>query len=186
MTYNQNSGDNTTLNSPGATIGSSIKIKGEITGSEDLLIQGAVEGSVVLTGHVVTIGETALIKANVSAREIRVEGEVIGDLTSKERVVVRSTGKVKGNIMSPCLSLEEGARLKGSIDTDSSSIDDRVAVTLVDEHADRKFRPTALAHGVDTVEKVVVDNGQADKFAKSRLSGKGTLKDQATDGSKEY
>lgn len=124
-----------------AVIGSSIKIKGEVTGSENLLIQGSIEGSVTLRDNVVTIGDTAQIKANIAAREIQVAGEVTGDLSSTERVVVRSTGKVKGNIISPCLSLEEGARLKGSIDTDSS-MDERVSVMVVDDKTESYSRST--------------------------------------------
>lgn len=112
-----------------ATIGTSIRIKGDVTGSEDLLIQGSIEGTVSLEKHLVTVGENAVVQANISAREVRVLGEVHGDLYGQERVTVCTTGRVKGNITSPCLSLEEGARLKGAIDTDGAS-GNRVAVTV--------------------------------------------------------
>lgn len=155
-----------------AVIGPSIKVKGEITGAENILIHGAVEGSIVLTEHTVTIGEAAQIKANVSAREIRVEGEVTGDLVSRERVMICATGKVKGNIMSPCLSLEEGARLKGSIDTDSS-IDDRVSVTVIPEKTERKTRQTScqatsMTSYTDGLERSSADNGQVQKLAQKQ------------------
>lgn len=143
-----------------ATIGTSITIKGEISGSEDLLIQGTVEGSVTLNEHVVTIGETAHVRANVIAREIRVEGEITGDLTSKERVMVRASGKVKGNIISPCLSLEEGARIKGSIDTDSST-DERVAVTMMESKQERKTKPAGSALKTDTEFSEPLDGRRA-------------------------
>lgn len=104
-----------------ATIGPSINIKGEITGSEDLLIEGTVEGAVALQDNTVTVGKDAQVKANVCAKEICVEGTVNGDLTSSARVVVKATGKVFGNITCPCLSLEEGAHLKGAIDTEPSN-----------------------------------------------------------------
>ncbi|MCB0328699.1 MAG: polymer-forming cytoskeletal protein [Bdellovibrionales bacterium] len=113
-----------------ATIGSSIVIKGEISGSEDLVIEGTLEGSVNLGENTVTVGGTAKVAANITARKIRVQGEVCGDLFGKEVVFVESTGKVLGNITSPRLSLEEGARLKGAIDTDPSGSGERVAVSV--------------------------------------------------------
>lgn len=129
-----------------ATIGASIRIKGEVTGSEDLIICGTVEGSVSLKENVVTVGEDAKVQANIAARIIRVEGEVAGDLTGAEKVVVASTGQVRGNITSPCLSLEEGARLKGSIDTDPAGpLGDRVSVTVEEAKAKKEKAPRITA-----------------------------------------
>lgn len=122
-----------------ASIGASIKIKGEISGSEDLLIQGSIEGTVNLPSNMVTVGQTAKINADVAAREICVEGEVNGNLVASEKVVVRSSGRVKGNISCPCLSLEEGARLKGAIDTDASGSESgRVSVKVEETKAKRE------------------------------------------------
>lgn len=104
-----------------ATIGPSISIRGEVTGSEDLLIEGNIEGAVDLKDNCVTVGKGAKVNASITGNVIRVEGTVTGDLYGSEQVVVHSTGCVRGNIASPRLILEDGARLKGSIDTEPGS-----------------------------------------------------------------
>lgn len=99
-------------------IGQSIKIKGEITGSEDLVIRGTVEGTVDLTDHEMTVGETGKVKADIKGKTITINGEVTGDVTGGEKVVISKTGRVRGNIVSPRVMLEDGAVFKGSIDMD--------------------------------------------------------------------
>lgn len=101
-----------------AVIGSGIRINGEISGSENLLIEGRVEGKVNLSGNDVTIGKTGQVIADVNAKTIRVAGEVSGDLQAKERVVISSSGNVHGNVVAPRVVLEDGAIFKGSIDMD--------------------------------------------------------------------
>lgn len=102
-----------------AVIGPSISVKGEISGAEDLLIQGTVDGTLNLKQNVVTIGKNGRVNANVNGRIIHVEGEVTGDCFGTEQVVVHRSGTVRGNITAPRVSLEDGARLKGTIDTSS-------------------------------------------------------------------
>lgn len=99
-------------------IGQSIKIKGEITGSEDLVIQGTVEGTIDLTDHEMTVGETGKVKADIKGKTITINGEVTGDVTGGEKVIISKTGRVRGNIVSPRVMLEDGAVFKGSIDMD--------------------------------------------------------------------
>lgn len=101
-----------------ATIGAGIVIRGEIAGTEDLLILGSVEGNISLRENVVTVGASAKVGADIVGRIVRVEGEVVGNLTAREQVVVHRSGQVRGNISAPRLLLEDGARLKGSIDTE--------------------------------------------------------------------
>jgi len=101
-----------------ATIGSSIKIKGEITGDEDLVIEGTVEGKIELNHKDVTIGQSGKVTANVDANKITIQGEVNGDITGEEKVVISKSGRVRGNIVSPRVTLEDGAKFKGSIDMD--------------------------------------------------------------------
>ena len=103
------------------TIGASIKLNGELNGDEDLLIQGQVEGNIDLKQHNLTIGEQGVIKANAFARTITVRGTLTGDLNGVEKVTITSTGKVRGNIVSPKVILEEGATFKGSIDMDAKA-----------------------------------------------------------------
>ncbi len=111
----------TTTSGPQSFIGASISIKGEVTGAEDLLVQGFIEGLVNLKQNIVTVGKSGRVTANVHGRIIHVEGEVVGDLFGTEQVVVHQSGSVTGNISSPRVSLEDGARLKGAIDTSAAS-----------------------------------------------------------------
>lgn len=99
-----------------ATIGRSITIRGEVTGDEDLLIEGRVEGSVNLKQHAVTVGPAGDVKANIVARVVTVEGNVEGNLQGEEQVILRSTALVQGDIAAPRLVLEDGARFCGGID----------------------------------------------------------------------
>jgi len=101
-----------------AAIGSTIRIKGDISGDENLLIEGRVEGTVTLAAHELIIGKTGNVSADLTAKVIRVDGEVQGDITGKEKVFLSSTSNTKGNIVTPKMTLEEGARFKGSIDID--------------------------------------------------------------------
>jgi len=100
-------------------IGSSFSFKGEITGEEDLTVQGQVEGTIDLKKNHVTIGRTGRIKADVYGRSITIEGEVQGNLFGDERIVLRQSGVVRGDISAPAINLEDGAKFKGNIDMDS-------------------------------------------------------------------
>ena len=104
-----------------AVIGETIRIQGDVSGDENLVINGKVDGTVVLKAHDLTVGQSGLVTASVTAHVVRIEGEVTGDITGAEKVVVTRTGKVRGNITSPRVSLEDGARFKGSIDMDPGS-----------------------------------------------------------------
>jgi cytoskeletal protein CcmA (bactofilin family) len=99
-----------------ATIGQSIILKGELTGDEDLEIEGQVEGNVNLTNHQVTIGANGRLKAEINAKSIVVIGKVQGNLTATERIEIQATGHVQGDVHAPRLNVQEGAVLNGSID----------------------------------------------------------------------
>lgn len=103
-------------------IGPSINIKGEVSGDEDLLIQGRVEGTVNLKGNELSVGQSGTVNANIEARVIKIEGEVTGDITGNEKVVISASGNVKGNIVAPRVTLEDGAIFKGSIDMDPGGV----------------------------------------------------------------
>ena len=104
-----------------ATIGPSISIKGEISGEEDLTIQGRVEGTIELNQNNITIVGNGCVKADILAKIISIEGEVEGDLFGEEKIVVRGTGVVRGNMMAPRVILEDGAKFKGNIDMECES-----------------------------------------------------------------
>ncbi len=99
-----------------ATIGRSITIRGDVTGDEDLVVQGRVEGTVDLKQHSVTVGPEGVVKADISGRMVTVEGEVKGNLKGQEQVTLRSSARVEGDIVSPRVVLEDGATFRGSID----------------------------------------------------------------------
>ena len=106
----------TTTTSDQATIGKSLVIKGEVTGSESLYIDGRVEGSINLSGNRVTVGRNGVVAANISAREIVVLGKVRGNLTASDRVDIRSDGSLTGDVVAARISIEDGAFFKGGID----------------------------------------------------------------------
>ncbi|HET7348285.1 MAG TPA: polymer-forming cytoskeletal protein [Acidobacteriaceae bacterium] len=99
-----------------ATIGKSLIIKGEVTGSESLYIDGKVEGSINLSGNRVTVGRNGQVAANISAREIVVLGKVRGNVTASDRVDIRSEGSLTGDVTAQRISIEDGAFFKGGID----------------------------------------------------------------------
>ena len=99
-----------------ALIGSTILIKGDLSGDEDLLIEGRVEGKIELPKHNVTIGKNGHVKADIYGGVITIEGEVHGNLFGEDQLVLRQASTVRGNIVAPRVILEDGADFKGSID----------------------------------------------------------------------
>jgi len=110
-----------------ATIGPSISIRGDVTGSEDLLIQGQVDGSVTLELHEVTVGGEGRVKAGITGRVIAVEGSVEGDLIAQEQIVLRATAHVLGDLRTPRLVLEDGATFRGLVDMSAAQKNDEAA-----------------------------------------------------------
>jgi cytoskeletal protein CcmA (bactofilin family) len=97
-------------------IGKSVVIKGELNGSEDLTIEGQVEGKIELRQNVLTIGPNGRIKAQVFAKSVVVLGEVTGNVTASEKVDIRDNGSVDGDVVAPRVAIAEGAHFRGSID----------------------------------------------------------------------
>jgi cytoskeletal protein CcmA (bactofilin family) len=97
-------------------IGKSVVIKGELNGSEDLTIEGHVEGKIELRDHVLTIGPNGKIKAELFAKSVVVLGEVVGNVSATEKVDIRENGSVEGDITSPRVAIAEGAHFRGSVD----------------------------------------------------------------------
>ena len=99
-----------------ATIGKSLIIKGELSGSESLFIDGKVEGAITLPGNRVTVGRNGQVAANISAREIVVLGKVRGNCQASDRIDIRSEGSLTGDVIAARISIEDGAFFKGGID----------------------------------------------------------------------
>lgn len=102
-----------------AVIGPSIEIKGDLTGGEDLQIEGRIEGKIDLRRHNVTIGKSGRVQADVYGKVITVDGEVLGNLYGEEQIVLRQSSTVRGNLTAPRVMLEDGSNFKGSIDMTS-------------------------------------------------------------------
>jgi cytoskeletal protein CcmA (bactofilin family) len=99
-------------------IGQSIHIKGELTGNEDLTIEGKVEGKVLLKDHHLTIGANGKITAEIQAKTVMVLGEVTGNITADDKVEVATSGSMRGDILAPRVVLADGAKFRGAIDMD--------------------------------------------------------------------
>lgn len=97
-------------------IGSSISINGDLTGEEDLFIEGKLDGKIECHRNSVTVGKNGRIKGDIYAKMIAVEGNVEGNLFGDEQLRIRQSGTVRGNIVAPRVALEDGANFKGSID----------------------------------------------------------------------
>ena len=104
-----------------ARLGSSLHVKGEITGSEDLLIDGSVEGLIQLDERKLTVGATAKLTADIIAREVVVYGTVKGNLRAKDRIEIKKDGSVNGDLTTARIMIEDGAYFKGSIEIDKSA-----------------------------------------------------------------
>lgn len=99
-----------------ATIGKSVVVKGELSGSEDLYVDGNVEGSITLRGQSLTIGPNGRVRANVEARNVIVHGQVDGNITASDRVELRKSASLKGDISTARIAIDDGAYFKGAID----------------------------------------------------------------------
>ena len=100
---------------PRGSVGKSICIRGELTGNEDLTIEGTVEGKIDLMDHNLTIGSSGRIKAEIGAKKVMIEGEVKGNIVASDKVEVASTGRVLGDIQAPRVVLADGAHFKGMV-----------------------------------------------------------------------
>ena len=99
-----------------ATIGKSVVVKGQLSGSEDLIVDGEVEGSISLRGQSLTVGPNGRVRANIEARNVILHGRVDGDVHATERVELRKTASLTGDISTARISIEDGAFFKGTID----------------------------------------------------------------------
>ncbi len=103
-----------------ATIGKSVVVKGELSGNEDLVIDGDVEGSITLRGQTLTVGPHGRVRANIEARNVILYGRVDGDILAADRVDLRKSASLSGNIATARISIEDGAFFKGGIDIQKS------------------------------------------------------------------
>jgi cytoskeletal protein CcmA (bactofilin family) len=132
-------------------IGKSVVIKGELNGSEDLTIEGHVEGTIQLKDNVLTIGPNGRIKAQVFAKAVIVLGEVTGNVTASEKVDIRDNGSVDGDIVSPRVAIAEGAHFRGSVDMQRKGGAPQPAAASKPKEA---AQPQPAAAGVGAAQRV--------------------------------
>jgi len=116
MNEERSNGKSIVVNEERASIGKSIVVNGELSGSEDLTIEGTVEGKIELGDYVLTVGLNGRIKAEVSAKSIVVFGQVVGNLTATEKVDIKEKGSVEGDIVAPRLAIADGSHFRGSVE----------------------------------------------------------------------
>jgi cytoskeletal protein CcmA (bactofilin family) len=141
-----------------AMIGRGIAISGDVSADSNLKVEGAIEGRSVQTAHDVEVAETGKVTANISAKVVRIAGEVTGDIAGSERVVIARSGRVRGNILAPRVQLEDGALFRGSIDMDP---------TPSAETRTSGARPTAVDAGAKTSVAASVAPAAASPVAES-------------------
>ncbi len=136
-----------------AIIGPSILIKGDVLGEEDLVIQGQVEGRIELRQHNVTVGKNGRVKADIWGKIISVEGEVFGNIFGEEKIVIRSSGALHGNITAPRVTLEDGSKFKGSIDMDSRQVEKSAPVVREPRSEGELLRKTQVEPQLEQPKK---------------------------------
>lgn len=125
------------LSPDAAVLTSGIRIKGELTGKADLVIDGEVEGSIRLVESRLTVGQSGRVKASIEAREVTIRGSVDGNLRGRERIVLGSSSRVKGDLEAPRIAIEDGAKFKGRVEMGPTA-DAR-------EHQSKRNTPVASA-----------------------------------------
>ena len=102
-------------------LGQSVQFKGELTGNEDLTIEGMVDGKIMVKDHGLTIGPNGRVTAEVHAKTVAVEGQIVGNITADDKVEIAPSGSVEGDIRAPRVAIADGARFKGSVDMERPS-----------------------------------------------------------------
>jgi cytoskeletal protein CcmA (bactofilin family) len=144
-----------------AVIGPSIHIDGDVRGEEDLLIEGEVSGTVQLKNNSLTIGPNGKVHADVYAHSIYVDGHLEGDCYGSERVNIRKSATVRGNITSPRVSLEDGAKFKGAIEMDPQAGQNRQAQPKSAPPPPQQTAPKPIAQPPKPEAPAVVKSGAA-------------------------
>jgi len=135
-----------------ATIGQSITINGDVTGEEDLVIQGRIEGTVSLGTHAVTVGPEGRVKADITGRIVTVEGRVEGNILGQEHIALRSSAEVEGDLIAPRVSLEDGAAFRGRIDMSQKAATSRTAASTQSSSASSQTGSRSASTGTGAGE----------------------------------
>ena len=133
---------------PAASIGQGIRIKGEVTGTEDLFVDGFVEGKLNLAADCsLTIGPNGNIKADLVAREIIVRGKVEGKVIARDKLQIGSTGEITGEVQTGRLAIEDGATLRGKVEAGRMEVTKAAAASAASSASKPSSQPTVLGSG---------------------------------------
>ena len=165
-----------------ATIGSSIAVRGELLGREDLTIDGTFEGSISVAGCQVTIGATGQIEGVVKAKTIAVEGKVKGNLIADDQVVVRASGQMDGDIQAPRVALDEGCQFKGNIDMEPHA-KKKAPEPKAEVKSEPKPEAKPEAPATETSQKSIGDDSGKEPAPATADSGKTTETDPKNESS---
>lgn len=147
-----------------SVIGHNIQFRGELIGTEDLLIEGKIEGTVLMQGQNLTIGATGELQANIHAQNIVINGKLTGDVLADELIEIKETAVVKGNLIAPRIQLEDGGKFRGSmdmVDTDAEQAERREAFK------GKLVHPELPARNTENSTKVAASTKPAEKDNKS-------------------
>jgi cytoskeletal protein CcmA (bactofilin family) len=160
-----------------AIVGPSIHIEGTLRGEEDLIIEGRVNGTVKLQGHSLTVGSHGQISADIYAHTVVVEGTVEGDLFGAERVVIKKSANIRGNITSPRVSLEDGARFKGAIEMDPQAVEEAMGTRKAKAPGGQAATggPVTAPSGASTTSSPAADKGDSEKSSSGGKVGSSAL-----------
>jgi cytoskeletal protein CcmA (bactofilin family) len=131
-----------------------IRIKGEVTGSEDLFIDGVIDGKVNLANSILTVGPNATVKADITSRELVIRGRTEGKLTASERIQIWHTARVQGDLKAERISIEEGAELHGKLEAGKASNSAPLAGLVSHKKSDAQKPKDAMASDQKTASGV--------------------------------
>ncbi|MBT4592345.1 MAG: polymer-forming cytoskeletal protein [Porticoccaceae bacterium] len=112
------SADQSAQSAPRAIIGAGVKMEGQIVSRENIVVDGLIKGGIIAEDHQVLVSDSGVVKGNIHASVVLVQGSVTGDITANQNVVIAASGNIIGNIESPRVTLQDGAKFKGSIEMD--------------------------------------------------------------------
>ena len=150
-----------------AVIGTAIVIHGEVSGGQDLLVHGRIEGKLSLANQSLTVGREGRIKADMFAKLISIEGYVEGTIQGEEKIILRGTGSVRGNLIAPQVVLEEGCRFKGSIDMGDDDDDPESSAVDGKESEDAGSTVNAAQASPGVVSEPIISTETGSPFPKA-------------------
>ena len=128
-------------------IGNGIVISGDVTADTDLKVEGLIQGRAIESSQDVEIGEAGRVKANISARNVKIGGEVSGDVAAQEKITITRTGKVQGNLVAPRVQLEDGALFRGSIEMNPAPAVEKPAPAAKSKPAEKPAAAASASSG---------------------------------------